>query len=305
MRVFTSCIFAWLRGSYRKYNRRSWAFQGGSQYTPAWAIRHALSLAVAAAFVVPLLWVVAASLRLPGMPPPRTIEWLPSPVAWSNYRLIFELVPLGRYTLNSLVVVALAVPITLVTASWAGFAMTQLPARVRRPLIVLAVLLRMVPSTALWLTRFILFKELMLIDTLWALVAPALMGTNPLFVLLFYWTFRRIPPALFDSARLDGAGLLSIWARIAMPLARPTITAVSVLAFTFYWSDFINPLLYLKSESRYTLPIGLQVLQQMDKTNWPLLMAGVIVMAGPIVLMFLLMQRYFWPEGRLAGISGN
>jgi multiple sugar transport system permease protein len=271
----------------------------------AWAIRHALSLAVATIFVTPLLWVIAASLRLPGTPPPRTIEWLPSPVAWSNYRQIFELVPLARYTLNSLVVVGLAVPITLVTASWAGFAMAQLPARVRRPLVVLAVLLRMVPSTALWLTRFILFKELMLIDTIWALVAPALMGTNPFFVLLFYWTFRRIPRDIFDSARLDGAGLLAIWGQIAMPLARPTITAVSVLAFTLYWSDFITPLLYLKSEARYTLPVGLQVLQQMDKTNWPFLMAGVTVMAGPVVLMFLLMQRYFWPEARLAGISGS
>jgi multiple sugar transport system permease protein len=271
----------------------------------AWVAYHTAALAVAAIFIVPLAWVLSASLRTPGLPPPRTIEWLPSPIAWSNYRRIFELVPLARYALNSFVVVGLAVPITLVIASWAGFAMAQLPARVRRPLVVLAVLLRMVPVTALWLMRFLLFKELMLIDTLWVLVVPALMGTNPFFVLLFYWTFRRIPRELFESARLDGAGALPIWARVAMPLAGPTITAVSVLAFTLYWSDFINPLLYLKSESHYTLPVGLRVLQQMDRTNWPLLMAGVTVMAAPVLILFLLMQRYFWPEGRLAGIAGH
>ena len=89
-------------------------------------------------------------------------------------------------------------------------------------------------------------------------------------MLLFYWIFRRIPHELFESARLDGAGLLSIWSRIAMPLAKPTIMTVAVLTFTDYWSDFMNPLLYLKSESRYTLPIGLRVLQQLDQTNWPL-----------------------------------
>ncbi len=214
--------------------------------------------------------------------------------------------PLAQYTLNSLIVVALAVPID---------DRDRLVGRLRHGAATRAACAARwwcwpcccawSPVTALWLTRFLLFKELMLIDTLWVLVVPALMGTNPFFVLLFYWTFRRIPRELFESARLDGAGPLSIWARVAMPLARPTTTAVSVLAFTVYWSDFINPLLYLKSESHYTLPVGLRVLQQMDRSNWPLLMAGVVVMAAPVLILFLLMQRYFWPEGRLAGIAGH
>jgi multiple sugar transport system permease protein len=263
------------------------------------ALHHAVALAVAAIFVVPLLWVFAASLRQPGLPPSPVIEWLPRPAAWSNYARIFQIAPLGRYIGNSLTVVALALPITLVIASWAGFAMAQLPGHDRRRLTVLAILALMVPTTALWLTRFVLFKYLGLIDTLWALVVPAFMGSSPLFVLLFYWTFRRIPVELFESAYLDGAGALRVWARVAMPLARPTLVAVGVLTWMLYWSDFINPLLYLKSESRYTLPLGLKLLQQMDKTNWPLLMAGAVVMTGPMVLFFLLVQRFFWPEGRL------
>jgi multiple sugar transport system permease protein len=268
-------------------------------------LHHTVSLVVVALFVVPLFWVVAASLRQPGLPPPRTIEWLPSPVTWFNYWRIFELVPLASYIRNSLNVVALAVPVTLITASWAGFALALLPARLRQTLVVCAILLRMVPSTALWLPRFLLFKQFMLLDTFWILVVPALMGSSPFFVLLFYWTFRRIPHELFESARLDGAGLLSIWFRIAIPLAKPTIMAVAVLTFTDYWSDFISPLLYLKSESRYTLPIGLRVLQQLDQTNWPLLMAAAVVMTVPVIGMFLLIQHFFWPESRLEGIAGR
>jgi multiple sugar transport system permease protein len=198
--------------------------------------------------------------------------------------------------------VALAIPLTLVTASWAGFAAALLPPRWRHPLVMSAVLLMMVPVTALWLTRFLVFTQLMWIDTLWALVAPALLGSSPFFVLLFYWTFRRIPAELFESARADGAGALLVWARIAMPLARPTIAAVSVLTFSLYWSDFINPLLYLKSESRYTLAVGLQVLQQMDRTNWPLLMAAATVMTMPVMVLFLSVQRLIWPQGALAGL---
>lgn len=263
---------------------------------------HSAALAVVALFVLPLIWVAASSLRMPGLPPPRTVEWLPDPLAWSNYTQIFALVPLLGYLVNSLTVAAIAVPLTILTASWAGFALTQLPPRVAGWLIALAVVLRMVPITALWLTRFVLFKHLAWIDTHWALIAPAWMGSSPFFVLLFYWTFRRTPGAIYESARLDGLGAFGIWATIALPLARPTVMAVSVLAFVQYWSDFINPLLYLKSESRYTLAVGLQVLQQLDQTNWPLLMAGAMVMTLPIVLVFLVAQRAFWPEQRMAGM---
>ena len=90
-----------------------------------------------------------------------------------------------------------------------------------------------------------------------------------------------------------------------MPLARPTTIAVAVLAFIFYWSDFVSPLLYLKSESRYTLPVGLQSLQQMDKNNWPLLMAAAATMTAPVVTLFLVVQRYFWPEAWRAGSPGH
>lgn len=263
-----------------------------------------LSGSITLLFTLPLIWVIAASLRQPGLPPPRSVEWLPNPLVTANYSRLFDLIQLGRFIVNSLLIVGFAVPVTLLTASWAGFAMAQSRQTVRRRLMVLAVLLLMVPMTALWLTRFVLFSTLSLIDTYWVLVLPAAMGSSPLFVLLFYWTFRRISPELFEAARLESAGPLRLWWSVALPLARPTIVTVAVLTFTLYWSDFTTPLLYLKSEQRYPLSMGLQMLQQMDQTNWPLLMAAVVVMSGPVIGMFLLVQRYFWPEGRVANQQG-
>jgi multiple sugar transport system permease protein len=289
----------WTRSDLGPAPRGGSSLAGSGSWARA-ALHHALAAGAAAVFVVPLLWVASASLRKPGLPRPRMIEWLPDPVAWSNYARVFEVVPLAGYIGNSLLVVAVAVPLTVVTASWAGLATAQLPPRTRRRLVLLAVMLLMVPAVALWLPRFVLFSHLGLIDTLGVLVAPAAMGASPLFVLLFYWTFRRVPAQLFEAARLDGANLLQLWARIAMPLARPTSTAVAVLAFALFWSDFVSPLLYLKSESRYTFPVGLQVLQQMDATNWPLLMAGAAIMTVPVLVLFLMVQRYFWPEGHRA-----
>ena len=261
---------------------------------------HALAAGVALLFVGPGLWVVAASLRQPGAPPPAGIEWLPAPLAWANYARIFELLPLARYLGTSLLVAGVAIPLTVVVASWAGFAMAQLPARPRHGLLAMAVLVRMIPLTALWLTRFLVLKELRLVDTLLALLAPVTMGSSPFFVLIFYWAFRRLPPALFEAARLEGMGALRIWAHVAMPLARPATAAVGLLTFVQYWSDFMNPLLYLKSDERYTLALGLRVLQQMDATNWPLLMAGAVVMMLPVLLVLFLGQRALWSTAERA-----
>src|SRR3954466_10657608 len=96
---------------------------------------HAAALFLSVLFLMPLGSMLVGSLRLPGLPPPRVIEWLPAPLAWGNYPAVFQLVELGRYALNTLVVEALAVPLTLLVASWAGFALAQLPPRFVRPVL--------------------------------------------------------------------------------------------------------------------------------------------------------------------------
>jgi len=264
---------------------------------------HLTAIFITALFVVPLFWVLANSLRTVGLPPPTAVEWFPQPAAWQNYATLFQIIPLAGYLRSSIWVGLLGATITLLTASLTGFALAQLPNRARRAMVLMAILVMMVPNTGTWLARFVIFKELGLIDSYAALVAPALMGTNASFVLLFYWTFRRVPLELFESARLDGAGAWRCWGALGLPLARPTLVAVAILTFVHYWSDFVDPLLYIKSESRYTLAIGLRILQQLDITNWPLLMAGATVMTVPVLGAYFFVQRYAWTEERLAGLA--
>lgn len=251
---------------------------------------HILAWSVAALYAAPLLWLLVASLQPVGQPPPRTLAWFPQGVAWSNYLEIFRVAPLGRQIGNSLLVSVAGALITLLTASWAGFAMSRLPASSRRWLVGLALLLMLIPSSAVWLPRYVLFSGMGLLDSYAALVAPALLGTRSLLVLMYYWSFRRISCEIYDSASLDGAGVWALWRRIALPLARPTTLAVAVLAFSHYWSDFVDPLLFLKSTQRFTIAVGLRMLQQMDATNWPLLMAAVVVMIAPVLVLYLLLQ---------------
>lgn len=165
--------------------------------------RQGLAAVAAGVFLLPLYWAVVASLRQPGLPPTNGIAWWPTQPHWDNYLEIFRLLPLGRYLGNSLLVVAIAVPVTVGMASGAGFAMSQLAETARERLMRLSVALLLIPGAAVWLFRFQILRGLGLLDTVWALVLPAFAGSNPLFILLFYWTCRRIPPELFEAARLE------------------------------------------------------------------------------------------------------
>jgi multiple sugar transport system permease protein len=255
------------------------------------------ALLVVVLFILPLWWMIVASLRPIGLPPPRTIEWWPADPQWSNYTEIFRQVPLGRYTLNSLLVVIVAVPMTLLTSSLAGFGLSQLRQPWRSRLLFVTIALMMVPSPAVWLFRYQILRWLGLLTSLWSLVLPSFAAGSPLLVLLFYWTFQRNPMELYEAARVEGADAWTTWRKIAIPMARPTVAAVIVLAFALYWNDFTNPVLYLYRPSTYTLPVGLQILKQLDATNWSLLMAGAVVVTLPMALLFLLLQPLF--------LSGN
>lgn len=268
------------------------------------AARPLAVLVVIALFLTPFWLLITTSLRPPG-PLGRGFDWLPNPPAWENYAAVFDLLDLWRHAANSAFVVLLAVPLTIVVASWAGFALAQLPQVWRLRLTLLSFATLMVPLTAVWLARFLLYKEAGLLDSRLALVVPALGGSSPFFVLLFLWTFLRVPADLYEAARLDGATALGVWAGIAMPLARPTIVAVAMLAFVDYWSNFVDPLLYVQSLDKQTLPYALSVLQQLDPTNWPLLMAGAALVTLPPVLVFLFGQRFFLQHHRGQGWLGR
>jgi multiple sugar transport system permease protein len=260
---------------------------------------------VTTVFVLPLLFMFSGSLRKPHQPPPRSPEFVPDPLEFGNYGRAFELADLGRYTLNSLLVAVLVVPLSVLVASWAGFALSQLPRRLAAALIGTSFAALMVPLTALLVPRFAIFKTFGLIDTYVPLVAPALLGMSPFYVLVFYWAFRRLPPELYDACRLEGMSPLAMWRRVGMPLVRPVTVGVAMLAFFVSWGNFLDPLVYLFDADLFTLPLGLKSLAQLDRTNYPLLLAGAVTATTPVLVVFLVAQRFFLHEYRGAGWLGR
>jgi multiple sugar transport system permease protein len=267
--------------------------------------RQPVAIAIAIAFLLPLWFMVTGSLREPGTPPPRTPELLPTPLATTSYEQAFDLVDLARHTVNSLVVAALTVPLAVLVASWAGFAFLLVAGRARSVLIGLSFAALMVPVTALLVPRFVMFRWLELTDTWVPLIAPALLGLSPFYVLLYYWSFRRLPPELLEAARLEGMQPFAMWRRLAMPLVRPVTVAIALLAFIATWGNFLDPLIYLFDPDLYTLPLGLRSLEALDRTNYPVLLAGAVVATAPVVVAFVVAQRYFLHEDRGAGWLGR
>lgn len=259
-------------------------------------VANVTTILVVLPFALPLVWMVWAAFWPDNQPlsnlfTPIDQQW-PS---MENFALAADMVPLGRFSLNSLAVVLIAVPSTLVVASLAGFAITRLPSAEQNLLLQISLLALLAPPTALWLARFPIFKALGWIDTLWPLMAPALLGGSPFFVLLFYWSVRRLPDAQFDAALIDGASLWQIWARVVLPQSRLLLFGVGILSFALFWGNFTDPLLYIRSESQMTLPVGVRLLAQLDRTRWPVMMAGAVVLTLPVLVAFglgqLMLQR--------------
>jgi multiple sugar transport system permease protein len=253
--------------------------------------RHLVALPLAVIALLPLAVMAGGSLRQVGLPPPRTAELLPWPLAWENYPETIELANLARLTVNSLVVVALVVPLSVLVASWAGFAISRLPPRPARVVLGLSLLALMIPLTAMLVGRFSIFASLGLTNTYVPLIAPALIGTSPLYVLVYYWGFRRLPGELFEAARLEGLTPFGAWRHVGMPLVRPITLAVATLAFGVSWGNFMEPLIYIFDPELYTVPLGLRSLALLDPTHAPLLLAGAMIATIPAVIAFLVAQR--------------
>jgi multiple sugar transport system permease protein len=264
--------------------------------SPGW--RHGPALLVAIAFSFPAVVMLLGSLAEPGQPPQRSPIIVSEAPTGAGYQQAFELVDLGRQLMNSLIISLVATPLAVVSASLAGFVIVRASRRVAAALISLAVIGVVVPPAALLVGRFVLYRQVGLLDTWAPLVAPALYGVNSLAVLLFAWSFKRIPHSLFEVAEIEGVSPLVAWRSIAMPLARPMTIAVATIAFAATWSDFLSPLVFLTSEDLSTLPLGLRSLQLVGSQDMPVLLAGCVVATAPVIGVFAVAQRWLFASVR-------
>ncbi|NJM08363.1 carbohydrate ABC transporter permease [Candidatus Gracilibacteria bacterium] len=269
-----------------------------------WRVLLHLVLSIGALLMVlPFFWMISTSLKAEGdvlrVPP----QWLPNPIVWSNYAESWTALPMGQAYVNSLKVASISTIGTILSSSLAGFAFAKLHFYGRGWLLLVLLATLMVPVQATLIPTYILFRWFGWLDTHWPLIVPAVL-TNAYGVFLFRQFFRTIPDDLADAARVDGAGPLRIYAQIFLPLAIPAVAALGILDFMYYWNEYLLPLIFLSSVDRFTLPLMLASFQNGYTTQWSLLMAASAIALVPVMLVYLLAQRYFVEGIALTGLKG-
>lgn len=256
-------------------------------------------------FLAPTFWMISSSLKASTEVFAHPIVWVPASPQWENYVDIFRRLPFGRFAWNTFVVVGLAVFGTVLSSALVAYGFARLDFPGRRALFALMITTMMLPEIVTLIPRFILFRNLRWIDTPLPLTAPFWFATSTLYVFLMYQFFRGIPRELDEAATIDGAGRLQILFRVLLPLAKPVIATVAVFALIQHYNEFLTPLIYLNKLDNWTLALGIRALNDSNVANWELVFAASTLMLAPVLMLFIVAQRYFVQGIAMTGFGGR
>ncbi|HYJ12375.1 MAG TPA: carbohydrate ABC transporter permease [Thermomicrobiales bacterium] len=279
--------------------RRAW-----SKNRSKW-ISTAILAVGAVVIMVPFYWMIATALKEPGnlyLYPP---QWIPNPIRWENFRDVWNEVPFATFTKNTAIIVTLVMIGTLLSCSFSayGFARLRAPGRDLIFMIVLATM--MLPGAVTLVPTYIAFNKLGWINSILPLVVPAFFGA-PFFIFLLRQFYLSIPRELEESGRIDGASSFRIWWDVMLPLTKPALATVAVFTFFATYNDFFGPLIYLNSESKQTIAVGLSYFTGSRNVGpqMHLLMAMTLMATIPSLIVFIFAQRYFVQSIVTTGLKG-
>ena len=242
--------------------------------------------------MLPFLWLISSSFKAANkiyvFPP----QMIPDPFRWQNYVEVFTAVPVFVYAQNTLIVTIFATIGTLFSSVLAGYAFGRLRFKGRDLVFSLLIATLMLPYVVTMIPIYVMFSKIGWVNTLWPLIVPAFFG-DAFFIFLLRQFFRTIPMELEDAARIDGASRPRILVQIMIPLARPAIVVVGILAVLENWNAFMQPLIFLTKRNVWTLALGLNSLQRFetgrDRTHYMMVLG--VFMVVPVVIIYFLAQR--------------
>ena len=252
--------------------------------------------------VGPFIWMVLGSIKTTGelrqVPP----TWLPQNPTLANYVDLLSRLSFPRFFFNSAVVAAAVTAGNVVFCSMLGYALAKLSFPGKRILFAVVLGTLMVPAIVTFMPLFVLVANLNLVNTHAGLILPFLVGAFGVFLMRQF--IGGIPDELLDAARVDGAGEHYIFWRIVMPLCGPAIATLTILTFLGSWNSFLWPLVVANTEEMYTLPVAIALFATgQQETNVALLMAGSVVVILPVLIIFILLQRFFTQGIAMTGIK--
>ena len=247
---------------------------------------------------LPMGWMLLTSVKTQFAAAQYPPEWWPHEPTLRNYtRLLSPTSDVGQefltYLLNSIWVSSATTVLGVIIAVPAAYAFSRFRFPGREMLFYSVLVRNMFPGVVFLIPLFIMMRDLRLVNTEWSLILTYLTFGLPLSIWLLKGFYDNIPPQLEQAARIDGASRFQAFLRVAMPLSSPGIIATAIYTFVQAWNEYIYALTFLSSRDKLTLPVGLQRFFTEYATDWPGLMAAAFIMSVPVVVLFLILQRYF------------
>lgn len=247
----------------------------------------------------PFLYMIMTSLKTPAETFAVPMQLFPASPQWNNYVRTWNLLPFARFTVNSLIYTVTITLIKTLMGIMAGYAFGRLRFPKKELIFFLILLTFMIPGEITLVPRFILLHNLKWVNTYQGLIVPELASAFATFLLAEH--FRSLPDELFDAARIDGAGYFRQMWQIAVPISRPIVTTLILLATVSNWNAYLWPLIVTNSRDMKTLPLGVRGIRDaLEYPQWELIMAGATIVVLPLVILFLIAQKQFI-EGAVQG----
>ena len=263
-----------------------------------------LLIFVSLLFVLPMLWMLSTSLKPKREWFSQTIEWIPKTFTLENYQKIFanSQTPIGSWFFNSLIIASIVTVLVLLVDSLAAYAYARMEFPGRKALFGLLLATLFLPGIMFLVPNFVTVASLGLLNNFGGVILPALAGVFGVFFLNQF--FQSIPKELEEAAAIDGANRFQVFYKLVLPLSTSALATLGIITFLASWNDFLWPLLVLKDRNLQTLPPGLRTLQGAYTSEYGLMMAGAVIVAIPVLIIYVLLQRFIVASVASTGLKG-
>ena len=269
---------------------------------PSDIILFLIALAVAYIMIVPFVWMLSASFKLKTEIFSVPIKWIPETFHLDNYRSIVEEIPFPLYFFNTAKITIIITILQVITCSMAAYAFSKLRFPGRDTLFLAYLGTMMVPWHAIMIPQFIVIQKLGLYDNHLSLILTGAFSVFGVFILR--QNMLSIPDSLGEAAQIDGCGPVGIYAKVILPLTKNGLATLVVLTFNNVWNDYMGPMIYLDKEANRTIQLGLATFKREFDTNYGAIMAGTVVSLIPVVIIYIIAQKYIVDGNAYSGVKG-
>ena len=266
------------------------------------ALLYVLLIVLTMITLLPLVWMLSASLKLDSEVFTIPIKWIPETFHWDNYLRVWQKIPFGLFTFNSAKLTVIITIIQVFTCSFAAYGFTKCHFRGRDTLFLCYVATIAIPWQIYMLPQYSMMQKFGLVDTHLGYIMLQAFAAFGVFLLRQF--YQSIPNELLEAARIDGLSEYGIYGRIVLPLSKPALTTLTIFTFVTVWNDFMGPMIYFNSESNKTIPLGIRMFLGQYSTSYELIMAASLLSLIPIFLLYVPCQRFFVQGIATSGLKG-